>query len=226
MKKGFKVSEETKRKISNTLKGRKPYEMSEDTKRKMSFSQRRKHLSEEHKKRIADAMKGKLHSEEVKKRMSIAKKGKSQKPLSERTKRKLSKALKGRPLTEDHKKKISEVMKGRFLSGETKRKMSLFHKGKFGDKSPNWRGGISFFPYPLTFNRELKQFIRDRDNNECQNPFCNRLLKKLTVHHIDHNKDNCSQFNLITLCNSCNGRANGKYRWERLYKKIIWSKYE
>jgi len=111
------------------------------------------------------------------------------------------------------------------MRGKNKGKTSP-NKGKFGDRSPNWRGGVSYLPYPLIFNKELKQFIKDRDSNECQNPFCNRRSKKLNIHHIDFDKDNCSQFNLITLCNSCNLKANKVYRWQRLYKKILWSKYE
>ena len=146
--------------------------------------------------------------------------------------------FKGRHHSEETKKKLkvkchSRGMKGKTHSKKARKKMSIakkgkpsWSKGKFGDKSPNWRGGISYLPYPPTFNRELKQFIEDRDNNECQNPFCRGNSKRLRIHHIDFNKDNCSQFNLITLCDSCNLKANRVHRWQRLYRKIIWSKYE
>ena len=32
--------------------------------------------------------------------------------------------------------------------------------------------------------------------------------KVLDVHHIDYNKENCKENNLITLCKQCNLRAN------------------
>jgi len=113
---------------------------------------------------------------------------------------------KSNPHSEEHRKKLSEAKKG--------------------EKHPNWQGGVSFLPYPPIFNKGLKQFIRSRDNNECQNPYCSGDYRRLTIHHIDFNKNNSSQFNLITLCNPCNAKANNIYRWKRLYKKIIWSKYE
>ena len=204
MRKGFKHSEETREKISKTKKGKK--------------------LSEEHRKKLSEA----LNSEGIKKKMSEAKKGKL---FTEEHKKKLSEAHKGRPNSfkgrhhsEEAKRKMSINNASRRL--EIRKKISEAHKGKFGDKNANWRGGISFFPYPPIFNNELKQFIKDRDNNECQNPYCRNDYRRLTTHHIDHSKDNCSQFNLITLCNSCNSKANNKHRWQRLYRKIVWSKYE
>ena len=118
MPKGFKHSEETKRKIGlggigNTnakghkhteeslrkMKARKP---SEETKRKISFALKgsipwikgRKH-SEESKRKMGLAQKGKILSKETKKKMSIAKKGSKH---SEYTKRKIGKLNKIRML--------------------------------------------------------------------------------------------------------------------------------
>lgn len=66
---GFNHSEETKKKMSEIMKGR--------------------HFSEEHKKKISETMKGRHFSEEHKKKISEAKKGKH---LSEETKKKISKS--------------------------------------------------------------------------------------------------------------------------------------
>jgi 5-methylcytosine-specific restriction endonuclease McrA len=106
---------------------------------------------------------------------------------------------------------------GKHHTEETKKKLSeLRIKSKLsdGDKNPNWHGGTENFPYPFEFNEELKEFIRNRDNYECQN--CSMTEEEhlivtgmvLHIHHIDYNKDNCNEDNLITLCNSCNSRAN------------------
>jgi len=94
---------------------------------------------------------------------------------------------------------------------KTKEKMSFERKGR---KNPNWQGGISKLPYPFEFTEELKEKIRKRDNYQCQ--LCNltneeHLIiydKSLPVHHIDYNKDNLNDDNLITLCKKCNSRVN------------------
>ncbi len=80
---------------------------------------------------------------------------------------------------------------------------------KSGENSPNWKGGISCEPYcDVWLDKEFKESIKERDNYECQNPDCWGTSEKLCIHHIDYNKKNCSPENLITLCNSCNSRAN------------------
>ena len=113
-------SEETRRKMSETLKGKKSHLYG-------------KHLSEEHKKKISDANKGKKRSEEQKKQISDVHKGKK---LSEDTRRKMSKARKGeknhfygKHHSEEAKKKMGEAnkiaRKGKNHSEETKEKMRL-----------------------------------------------------------------------------------------------------
>ena len=58
-------------------------------------------------------------------------------------------------------------------------------------------------------DKKFKQMLIDRDKNKCQNLDCWRTNKYLVLHHVDYNKSNCHPDNLITLCNSCNSRANG-----------------
>ncbi len=104
---GHKISEETKRKISEANKGKK---RSEETKRKMSLS--KQNMSEETKRKMSEANKGKKRSEETKRKMSKAKKGRAS-PLI------------GRKLPEETKRKMSEAEKGKKRSEETRRKMSI-----------------------------------------------------------------------------------------------------
>lgn len=76
-----------------------------------------------------------------------------------------------------------------------------------GENSHLWRGGVSTgkYSYPKEWNSALKKRIRDRDNHRCQYPDCgysdlDEGCAKLDVHHIDGNKQNCSEYNLISLC--------------------------
>jgi hypothetical protein len=95
-----------------------------------------------------------------------------------------------------------------------------------GEGNPQWKGGISCEPYcDIWIDKEYKESIKKRDNYECQNPNCWNVSNRLTIHHIDYNKKNCSPENLITLCNSCNVRANkDRSLHETLYKAIVLEK--
>ena len=88
----------------------------------------------------------------------------------------------------------------------------VWHKGIFGvligKKAFNWNGGLSFEPYSVEFNNILKSKIRKRDKNICK--LCNKRKygKELSVHHIDYNKKNCKEDNLISLHRGCNTKVN------------------
>ena len=92
-----------------------------------------------------------------------------------------------------------------------------------GPNHPNWKGGISCEPYCDAWtDKEYKKSILYRDGNKCQNPDCCGTSERLTVHHIDYNKKNCRPENLITLCRSCNSRANSdRERHTDYYNSIM-----
>lgn len=79
-----------------------------------------------------------------------------------------------------------------------------------GSKNHMWNGGTSFEPYGKKFNKKLKKQIRIRDNFTCQECSQNeeQLGCKLSIHHIDYNKQNNNPNNLISLCNSCHSQTN------------------
>jgi len=92
----------------------------------------------------------------------------------------------------------------------------------------NWKDGRSFEPYTSEFTETLKNIIRNRDNHECQN--CGMTEEEhlivwgrvSDVHHINYDKQNCKENNLITLCISCNIRANyNRDYWENLYQNKV-----
>lgn len=88
-----------------------------------------------------------------------------------------------------------------------------------GDKAPHWMGGISFYPYSHKFNKILKEKIKKRDGNKCI--FCHSD-KIVDAHHIDYDKMNCSERNLITLCRSCHSATNcNRYFWRIIFRFIM-----
>lgn len=145
-------SEEVKRKLSESFKGK---HHTEESKRKMSESSKGK----------APWNKGKHLSEETKKKLSVVLKGKH---LSEETRRKMSESSKGKHHTEETKRKISESLKGRTIifSEETKRKMSESHKGI---PSPN-RRKVSKYDLYGNFIKEYNCMIDAiKENPKCSN---------------------------------------------------------
>lgn len=82
-----------------------------------------------------------------------------------------------------------------------------------GNNHYNWKGGISFEQYGIEFNNKLKSQIKKRDNHTCQKCLMHntKLNTDLVIHHIDENKKNNDENNLITLCRRCHGKIhNGK----------------
>lgn len=97
-------------------------------------------------------------------------------------------------------------------------------KKKRGENSGTWQGGKSFEVYPQSFNKELKSKIRTRDNFKCVE--CNapekELFRNLDIHHIDENKQNNSEDNLISLCHSCHRKIhNTKQDWINYFRNLI-----
>ena len=77
--------------------------------------------------------------------------------------------------------------------------------------------------YPSEFNNKLKEQIRKRDNYTCQ--LCGMIEEEhlilygvnLSIHHIDYDKENNEEDNLVSTCNQCHGRTN--------FNRNYWIKY-
>jgi len=78
------------------------------------------------------------------------------------------------------------------------------------ENNPLWQGGSAYSEYPIEFNAKLRLKIRRRDGFCCQK--CGREQRGLDVHHIDNNKQNSNEDNLISLCRSCHRKAH----WQML----------
>ena len=143
----------------------------------------------------------------------------------------------------EHRKLMKEQRKERALKQwedpSHKEKMSLITKQQWedieyresmtGPNNPNWKGGISCEPYCFDWNSpEFKDIIKQRDSYKCQNPGCwHKCDDKLTIHHIDYIKKNCHPINLITVCISCNSRANSKRdTWKDMYQILMKTRFK
>jgi len=123
-------------------------------------------------------------------------------------------------------KKLSEIRKTIF-KGSNNPFYGKKHKAETITKLSLAKGGTGvageLSDYGLDFTTELKKKIRNRDTF-CQ--VCGKTEqengRKLDVHHIDYNKKNCSEDNLMTLCHSCHvaTNSNRKY-WCKYFKPMV-----
>lgn len=206
---------------------------------------KRKPFTEKHKTSISESMKGKNHTKEWKrKRKEISKKlwqnpsfrkkvkeGLMGHLVSKKTREKIRKARIGMKFSDEHKQNLRKSHIGYKQSEKHKKKIGKANKGikrPAGKKHYNWMGGSSKEPYAFEFNKKLKEQIKKRDNYICQ--LCRKTQKeqlqeirqKLTIHHIDYNKNNCKENNLITLCHGCNSKVNfDRLDWIKFFKNII-----
>ena len=245
-------SEESRNKKSETMKEQWADPIIKENRIKNNpILQKNKTLSEEHKEKIGRGNKGKVHSEEQNFKMSKIKKqlwknnpkrdkiakflrenrnkhfcqcgcGKKIKVTKQSFYKDIPKYLVGHNMTGKKNQKVSEFQK-LYWDEEKRKERSNSYIGKFSkENNPNWNGGTSFLPYPPDFDKELKDFIKNRDMYMCQTPNCMNT-ENLHIHHIDYDKTNNNPENLITLCISCHMKTaniKNKEYWIIYYAEI------
>ena len=222
--KGKNLLKETKRKIGLANKGKK---RTEETKQKIRISMiknRKEHpeIIEE----IRKKLQGRIFSEEHKKKISLSKIGnlsRTGQKNSIETRRKISKSNIGKHIgwSKGLTKETDERVKS--MSIKLSNKGNPMY-GKLGNLAPGWKGGLSFEPYGIEFNKKIKEQIRRRDNFICQK--CKKaeqeLKRKLSIHHIDYNKKNNCPLNLISLCSICHTKTNdNRKKWENFFQSLL-----
>lgn len=134
---------------------------------------------------------------------------------------------KGKPKSEEQKKKMSESRK-KWLTENPELAKQSFEKSRItnitkgthkNEKHINWHGGIDKINVKRTLPESKKEEIRKRDGYRCQQCFRHQseLKNKLDTHHIDFNKLNDADNNLITLCHSCHSQLS--------YDRDNWTSY-
>lgn len=217
MKKGSKQSEESKTKMSESMKGRIPWNKgiphTEETKKKLKIARNKRITKDETRIKLSIVKRKENLSVETRKKLSLAAKRRKNFKHTEETKEK----LRGRKHSKEIRKKISLKTK------EAMKKIDLC-----GSNNPAWKGGISFEPYcEQWIDKQYKNSIKIRDNYKCLNPECNcNNNNDLVIHHIDYIKKNCHPLNLITVCRSSNAKANKDRKWHKAwYQAIINKRY-
>ena len=140
---------------------------------------------------------------------------------STETKEKISNSHIGLKHNEKSKEKLRNFRIGKKHKPETIEKLRISHSK---ERNINWRGGISYNPYPKGWREDLKEVIRNRDRRKCQ--LCGKTeleeKRKLQVHHIDYNKNNLNINNLISLCISCHIKTNTKRNyWIKYFETYV-----
>jgi hypothetical protein len=188
---------------------------------KISAANKGRALTSEHKAKLSASNKGKKFSEEHRHNMSEAQKGKILSPEFIEHLRNLAASQKGKSLprervekaAEAHRKlerKLSEELKAKLLATRLGSKHTAESKAKMSETriliGPRLKPTI----YPITWNEALREKIRERDERCCQKCWVIEDFPKLQVHHIDHDKQNLSENNLISLCLSCHRSIHNK----------------
>jgi hypothetical protein len=143
---------------------------------------------------------GKHHSEETKQKIRLKKLGRPS-PM---------KGIKRYDiLGENNPSKRQEVRNK--ISIKVKKSFERRPFGHSGKYNPCYIDGRSFELYGEEWNNKLKEKIRKRDNHICQ--YCgisqDDLTEKLIVHHIDYNKKNNNENNLVSVCRFCHAKKHG-----------------
>jgi len=128
--------------------------------------------------------------------------------------------------TEEDRRRRSQIMRGRLLRtsphSHSQETLEYLCTINCGTGNPRWIDGLTV-EYPTEFREPLRERIRERDGRLCQLCGCPEIecIYSLHVHHIDYDKENNSDENLISLCGRCHAKTNvNREYWERLFS--VW----
>ena len=124
----------------------------------------------------------------------------------------------GKHHTDEFKEDQHNKKKGK-LAWTNEHKEKHAQNVKKGKDHHNWINGSSTGTYK-GFTDGVKKRIKERDNHICM--VCQKVTNKLAIHHIDYNKHNSHETNLISLCYSCHPKTNfNREEWEIFFKELI-----
>jgi len=226
-------SDETKDKISKSLKGRVPWNVgikaSQESREKMSKSQKSKIFTEEHRKNLSISRKKRVISEETKRKISNSKKGMPSvfkgKKHTEESRRKMSNALKGKKMSIDTRKKLSKSLKGKntwkkntTLSEETRKKISKSLLGRKHTEESKRKMSISQKKNPPMLGKTHSKETRAKISKNQEKTF-SLLAPNGEIVTFTNMKLFCIENNLDD--GSLNKVFHGKRKKHKGYRRII-----
>lgn len=172
--------------------------ISKESRNKRSKSGKKKVFTEEHKNNIRISKIGKNNAAFGKPSWNVGLK------LSNEHKKNLSVSHINHKPNEETKEQIRKTVKEKIKEGKIK-------PWKPGKEHPNWKGGISKYPYCEKWTERKKEEIRNQYGRKCY--ICGKDEKdnititgkqwKLSVHHVDEDKEqgcNGKGWKLVPLC--------------------------
>lgn len=242
-------SEETKRKISEAIRAKHKH-MTAEQKEKQSNSLKKSYQTEKGRQRILKTIERNKSKENIDK-VVATRKAKGNYKHTDATKQKLREANLGKKQSKEQCERQSARQKGRVSPNKgnvytdaQRQRMSLALKASWekntekkaamsirmsGKNNPGYIDGRSKEDYTEAFDEALKKRIHKRDGHACQE--CGKRKekqrRKLSVHHIDYDKKNNEDDNLITLCQVCHSKTNHnrKYWQSYLSMKLVGLNY-
>ena len=180
-----------------------------------------------------NGMFGKKHNDNARKKQSLARLGKKETPEIREIKRL---AAVKRWADPEYRKKQTLAIKNTnrtyVRTEEHNMKLGATHIGKIpwnkgygdyikGSKNPMYKDGSSI-KYPIEFDKELRRKVRQRDKYICQQCFKKGKNRRLSIHHIDGDKNNSNIDNLVSLCQSCHQKIHVNMLFHNIFfKKLI-----
>lgn len=174
MKKGYRYSEETRKKML----GRKH---SPEHIEKVAQAHRGTHPNKESRIKMSLAQIGRKHSKETKNKIGLANKGRV---FSLETRKKMSDFRKGTHHSLETIEKMRNIKRGKKFSKETREKIGFIHRGS---KSHLWKGGVTPINFKIRNSLDYtlwRESVFIRDNYICQKYKISG--GKLVAHHIQN----------------------------------------
>jgi hypothetical protein len=112
------------------------------------------------------------------------------------------------------KKSVEKCGETKYLPGHhwlgkkhTASQLRKIRRASTGKNNPNWQGGIAPAKYTSNFLKKKRNLVRKLFGDVCFLCWSSCSGKRGHVHHIDYNKMNNTDINLVLLCNVCHGRT-------------------
>jgi hypothetical protein len=144
---------------------------------------------------------------------------------SQETREKMRASHLGKHLSPETRAKIGIASRAAWSTPEVREKIS-------GERSPAWRGGVSFEPYCPKFNDDFRERVRSFWEYRCG--LCGKTQvengKALSVHHVHYRKEACCEDEapryFIPLCASCHSKTGrARDHWQKILSRKIDKKF-